>query len=79
MLRWYIIREKTTEEAQQLKIWFLNATSVVVMQQQIFTNKIYVLQAELNSYPFITVPFTIYCIRKSLLYLPIRKVLLEFL
>ena len=49
------------------------------MQQQIFIDKIYVSQAEWNSYSFIIVPFTIYCIRKSLLYVPIRKVLMEFL
>ena len=77
MLQWHIISDKT--KAQQLKSWLLNAASVVVMQQQIFIDKIYVSQAEWNSYSFIIVPFTIYCIRKSLLYVPIRKVLMEFL
>ena len=31
---------------QQLKIWLLNATSVLVMQQQIFINKIHEWRVE---------------------------------
>ena len=45
--------------AQQLKSWLLNATRVLVVQQQIFDNKIHVWQVESYSLPFFIVPFTI--------------------
>ena len=35
--------------AQQLKSWLLNATRVLVVQRQIFINKILVLQVKSNS------------------------------
>ena len=35
--------------AQQLKIWLFNAVSVLVMQQQIFINKIHEWRVELYS------------------------------
>ena len=38
------IRDKTM--AQQVKSWHLNATGVLVLQQQIFINKIHVWQVE---------------------------------
>ena len=38
------LRDENT--AHQLKSWILNATGVLVVQQQIFINKIHVLQVE---------------------------------
>ena len=64
---------------QKLKSRHLNATRIFVVQQQIFINKIHVWQVESYSQPFLIVPFTIYGIRNSLLYVRIRKVLLDFL
>ena len=69
--------DKTT--AQQLTSWLLDTTRVLVVQQQIFINKIQIWQMESNSQPCLIVPFTTYCIRNSLPYVSIRNALLDFL
>ena len=51
----------------------------LVVQRQIFINKIHVWQVESYAQPFLNVTFTIYYIKNSLLYVPIRKVLLNSL
>ena len=56
--------------AQQLKKGLLNARRVLVVQQEIFFSKIHAWQVESYSQPFLIVPFTIYCIKNSLLYMP---------
>ena len=66
--------------AQQLKKWLLNATRVLLVQQQIFVSKIHVkMTIEIIFLTFLIVSFIVYCIRNSLLYMPIHKVLLNFL
>ena len=63
--------------AQQMKSWLLNAAGVLLVQKRIFINKIHLSQV--NHIRTIIVRFTIYYIRNPLLYVPICKVLLEFL
>ena len=61
------------------KLAFEYDKSFLVVKQQIFINKIQVWQEASKSQPFLTVPFTICCIRNSLPYVSIRKALLDFL
>ena len=63
--------------AQQIKSWLLNTGRVLLVQQQIFINKIH--YGKWNHIRTIIVPFSIYYIRNFSLYVLIRKVLLEFL
>ena len=67
------------DKTQKLKSWFLNTTRVLLVQRQIFINKIQIWQEELNLQQFLIVPLTIYYIRNSLPYVSIFNVSLYFL